>query len=75
MLIPILFQQVLSRAGDLLNISLADVYKMKSFVVGLCALGAAAQVITDDSIFYGQSPPVYPSRMASFQKSSTDFAD
>ncbi|KAJ5351480.1 hypothetical protein N7452_000454 [Penicillium brevicompactum] len=61
MLIPILFQQVLSRAEDLLNISLADVYKMKSFVVGLCALGTAAQVIIDDSIFYGQSPPVYPS--------------
>lgn len=66
MVIPISIQQVLSRAGDLQeNISLAYVNKMKSIVVGLCALGATAQVITDDSIFYGQSPPVYPSRMVS----------
>jgi hypothetical protein len=33
-------------------------------VLGLCALGATADVITSDSHFYGQSPPVYPSRMS-----------
>lgn len=65
MLIPTLIQQSLSRVGDLLqeNISLAHVYEMKSIALSLCALGASAKVITDDSIFYGQSPPVYPSRM------------
>ncbi|KAK5987525.1 putative beta-glucosidase M [Cladobotryum mycophilum] len=30
-------------------------------LAGLASLGAAEDVITDDSHFYGQSPPVYPS--------------
>jgi hypothetical protein len=32
----------------------------------------AAQVITQDSYFYGQSPPVYPSRKSLYIKSGLD---
>jgi beta-glucosidase len=45
--------------------------KQITLLAGLTHLiGAAQNVITDDSHFYGQSPPVYPSRMFSIGRGS-----
>jgi beta-glucosidase len=42
---------------------LAALPKKNSSNDGSTAGGASADTITDDGHFYGQSPPVYPSRM------------
>jgi len=66
MLIPILSEEFISRGRGFLQdyIPFSQSCDMRSIVFGLCALGATAKVITSDSHFYGQSPPVYPSRMS-----------
>lgn len=66
MLIFLLLDQLWSSIGSLHeNISWNPICSMKSMVFGLCALSTTTSIITDDTHFYGQSPPVYPSRMSS----------
>lgn len=52
---------VLSSVYTMLSTSL---YALAGLATWGSGIGTVAQsIITDDTIFYGQSPPVYPSRM------------
>lgn len=48
-------------SGDIVNMAILSTM-MRSLAISVFVAGSYAANITDDAYFYGQSPPVYPSR-------------